>query len=108
MPRQPGLHPCMQTAGKFVGAGQWECPSLHLQGPLGKPLQPQQLSVAWTQPKRPLTKLIVIKTLSHVPVLPERGGLRVDQACSRIPGQPPTSSGPSQPGSLGHEVVSMS
>lgn len=100
MPRQPGLHPCMQTSGKFVGAGQWECPSLHLQVPLGKPLQPQQLFVAWTQPKQPLTKLIVIKTLSHVPVLPERGGLEymmlgVESQVSLPPAWDPHSTGPS-------------
>lgn len=62
MPRQPGrsLH---ANCRKFCGCRALEMSILHLQGPLGKPLQPQQLFVAWTQPKQSLTKLIAVMIL---------------------------------------------
>lgn len=96
--KQPGrsLH---TNCREFCGCRAMEMP-LHLQGPLGKPLQPQQLSAAWTQPKQSLTKLIAITMLSHVPTLPERGALEytvlgVKSQVSLPPTPEPHSPGPS-------------
>lgn len=73
--KQPGrsLH---ANCREFCGCRAMEVSILHLQGLLGKPLKPQQLFVAWTQPKQSLTKLIAITMLSHVLLWKrERGSL---------------------------------
>ena len=97
MPTQPvrSLH---ANCRKVCGCRALEMSILHLQGALGKPPQPQQLFVAWTQPKRSLTKLIAITMLAHGPT-PPRGGLAyttlgVESQVSLPPTWDPHSLGP--------------
>lgn len=58
---------------KIHGCRETETSILHLQGPLGKPLQPQQLLWPGLSPES-LTKLIVTMILCYLPTLLECGG----------------------------------